>query len=577
MKRFNITKVTYVTLVLVMLLEFLPFVIWGTNSFITVHDNLDLFPPFVGLSQEYGLFNLDVPTGYVDNTSSVYFGWGGLSVMNFLYHFLPGYVAYVLMYGISIVVGFISMYLLCKTIFKDADKYILILISLIYAILPTIPCWSITMAALPLVVLFFYKVYKENSKVYMWGSFFLPFLIEFNCCALFVCGFWLIAYIVVCIFDHKFNKNLLFAFLLLTLGVVLFHIKLFYMQFVLAEELNRQHFNHFNYVDPEHLLSTTYKYFTIGKHHVRTFAKYLIFPSLLFYALYVAKTFISNIKGKTLKKAITNIPLEMNVFMVSTSIALFFSVIAALDVAYLLEPLKDVIKPLKGFNIERVYVFNRLLLYISFAAVLITLSKHVNKWVVFLVLICQVVGTFTSVRVIYNDSLKTVLYNTCIQPNEKAVSWKEFYDTELFSRIKNDIGYKGEPTIEVGYHSMVLLYNGFNTISGYLAYYPYKDMLKFRRLIEPELEANEKDRIYYDSWGGRRYIYNSELSYEPSRIKHSEPITLRIDMDVFKNEYNGKYIISRAPILNDSKLGVEFLGKWDSKDGIYTMFVYKTI
>lgn len=75
MKRLNITIVALGTLVLIMLLEFLPFIIWGTNSFITVHDNLDLFPPFVGLSQKYGLLNIDVPTGYVDNTSSVYFGF----------------------------------------------------------------------------------------------------------------------------------------------------------------------------------------------------------------------------------------------------------------------------------------------------------------------------------------------------------------------------------------------------------------------------------------------------------------------------------------------------------------------
>ena len=42
---------------------------------------------------------------------------------------------------------------------------------------------------------------------------------------------------------------------------------------------------------------------------------------------------------------------------------------------------------------------------------------------------------------------------------------------------------KGEPVAAVGYHEMILMYNGFNCIGGYLSCYPYKDMLKYRRLI----------------------------------------------------------------------------------------------
>ena len=572
----SLTKVAIGIVILVMLLEILPLVIYGTDSFITVHDNLDLFPPFLGLSQEYGLFNIDTPTGFVDNTSSVYFGWGGFSIMNLLYHFFSAYIAYVLMYALSLFIGFFSMYLLLRAIFKDSDRYILILISLIYAILPTMPSWSISMAALPLVCLFFLKIYKENNTKCIWLTFFLPFLIEFNNCGIFVCGFWLLSLLVICISDRKLHTNLLIAFLMLTIGTVFFHIKLFYMQLVMAEELNRQHYDHFNYVASEFFLRTTFDYFTIGKHHARTFAKYLIFPSLLLYFIAVVKTFISNLKGSSFKQSFCVFPYEMKLFLVTTSLALFFSIIAALDAAYLLQPLKDMIIPLKGFFIERVYVFNRLLLYISFTAVLLTLSKITKKWVVVLLLICQLCGTYTSASVLYNDSLKTIVYNSFIKPNEKSLTWKEFYDTELFSRIKKDIGYKGEPTIEVGYHSMVLLYNGFNTITGYLAYYPYKDMLKFRKLIAPELEVNEKEREYYDSWGGRRYIYNSEISYQPSRNNHSDSITLRIDMNVLKNDYKGKYIISRAPIQNINELEIKYLGKWDSKEGVYTMYVYKT-
>ena len=40
-------------------------------------------------------------------------------------------------------------------------------------------------------------------------------------------------------------------------------------------------------------------------------------------------------------------------------------------------------------------------------------------------------------------------------------------------------------------------------------------MLKYRRLIEPQLNVNEEIRHYYDIWGGRRYLYCEGVDYQP--------------------------------------------------------------
>jgi hypothetical protein len=158
--------------------------------------------------------------------------------------------------------------------------------------------------------------------------------------------------------------------------------------------------------------------------------------------------------------------------------------------------------------------------------------------------------------------------------DDDFISYKEFFAEDFFNEIKQDISYTNEKVVAFGYHPSVLMYNGFNCIDGYLSFYPLRHMQKFRTLIAPELEINEEARDYYDSWGGRMYLYNSELNCLPTRNKNTLPVKLNIDMSVFRNEFNGKYIFSRAEILNASILGLDFKKKYDSDESIYTIYLY---
>ena len=87
----------------------LPFILFGENNYITVHDNLDQFPPFWSIAKKVGLFSFDVSTGVMDNTPAVYFGWGGFTIQNFAYYLLPAYVAYVYYLERSIVKSYYSL------------------------------------------------------------------------------------------------------------------------------------------------------------------------------------------------------------------------------------------------------------------------------------------------------------------------------------------------------------------------------------------------------------------------------------------------------------------------------------
>jgi hypothetical protein len=120
------------------------------------------------------------------------------------------------------------------------------------------------------------------------------------------------------------------------------------------------------------------------------------------------------------------------------------------------------------------------------------------------------------------------------------------------------------------------MYNGFNCIDGYNNAYPLSYMRRFRTLIAPELEINPQAREYYDMWGGRMYLYNADLSFEPTRNKDTSPVALNIDMNVFKNDFGGTYILSRAEISNSNDIGLELVNRYYDEESIYTIYLYKT-
>lgn len=179
----------------------LPFILFGENNYITVHDNLDQFPPFWSIAKKVGLFSFDVSTGVMDNTPAVYFGWGGFTIQNFAYYLLPAYVAYVLTYLISLLVGFFSMYKLQCILFGKEHREILLFTSLLFAILPVIPAWSISVASIPLACIVFYHIYKVVAV----GGTFPPLLdgVSLQC---FVC-LWLL----VSGYGYRFNKKQAFS------------------------------------------------------------------------------------------------------------------------------------------------------------------------------------------------------------------------------------------------------------------------------------------------------------------------------------------------------------------------------
>ena len=567
---------------IVFLFLILPFIIFNGNSIITIHDNLDSNIPWYKYIRDNAYYlNINTASTTLDNISTLYFA-GDFTYKGIVYYIFDTYVAYNIIYISGLIFAFFSMRFLLFLIFYDKRYNNLIkLVSLIYAILPVFPGYRISIATLPFGISLFYLVYKCNNKClyirYLIFSLIFPFFSCFENVLIFLLGYWFLAMIFLAIREKKINRNLFFCFVQICIGTVLANLRLFLMRLVYNVPLNRDIFNYklisnvsFNL---NNFVIKFLKFFIKGYYHAQSMHYIIILPlTIIFVFVLIAK--LINIRNISFFYVIDY---KLRVILVALSIITFNCIIIALSELQILYGIfKIIMPPLAGLSFTRLYIFNNVLWYIIFAAMLLYIADNLkvfNNIIIFLSIFIQIfIVIFFDNS--YQDSFKSWKAN--LFNNDNYISYNEFYSKNLFENIKNDINYNGEICIAVGYHPSVLMYNGFNTADGYISIYPMQDALKFKELIQPELDINDWANRYYTSWWGRRYVYCKDLSYEPTRVKTDKSVTLRIDVNYYKEYYNGKYVISRAELSNYNELGLEFVNNYVDDNSIYDLWVYKT-
>jgi len=608
-------KAIYCIVFLLSIFCFLPYILFGANSIVTVHDNLDSFIPYYRMFSDNGLFfKFDAPTKGFSEMSTLYYGHVNFTITPLLFDFFNDFVAFSINYCLSVLLGFFSMYLLLKKIGFITNPAISILVSACYAILPAGPNLSFAVNTLPLIIVVFIH-FASNIK-FSWIILLVllyPIISTFTMTGIFILGFWLTGAIVLWIKNKQINLNLFTGFLLLCIGYVLTDIRLFYVMFVLKTPLNRSIFT----VHPVEIITqiktflhSLIHYTATGYYHAASFQLIIIIPVVFFVFLYALIALIRMIpkqNGTLFSKIALNktvIPVKL-FFILVFSILIIYMIAALYDSGLLNNFISKYIPLLKGFDWGRVWFFNRVLWYVVFALSLQFIWEFKTKALRFNVgglqkklkiypflprlsvwiFVCLQLGYIMLTPVEFNDPVKTWLNELVIKTGiakkiipgnniEAFVSYREFFAEELFAQIKQDISYTDERVVAFGFHPSVLMYNGFNCIDGYNNSYPLSYMRRFRALIEPELEINQKDKEYYDSWGGRLYLYNAVFNYNPTRTKVISPVKLAIDMNVFRNDFRGKYIISKVGISNSETLDIKLINRYDSEKSIYTIYVY---
>jgi len=119
---------------------------------------------------------------------------------------------------------------------------------------------------------------------------------------------------------------------------------------------------------------------------------------------------------------------------------------------------------------------------------------------------------------------------------KSSYTFEGYYDYKNYKYIKSIVN--NSRTISIGLDPMVAAMNDIKVIDGYHTFYPLSYKLKFRKIIESQLNEYEVWRKYYDGWGERVYTFVSN----PNIIK----------INFYKaRELGAEYVISKFPISND--------------------------
>ena len=120
--------------------------------------------------------------------------------------------------------------------------------------------------------------------------------------------------------------------------------------------------------------------------------------------------------------------------------------------------------------------------------------------------------------------------------NDKDKTFDNFYRFEDYAFIKNIV--KDSRVMSVGLDPMIAVMNDIRVIDGYHSIYPLSYKIKFRKIIERELEKNIKLKNYYDNWGNRVYAFYTDKNNIMLNFQSAKML-------------GANYVISKFPIKNN--------------------------
>lgn len=182
----------------------------------------------------------------------------------------------------------------------------------------------------------------------------------------------------------------------------------------------------------------------------------------------------------------------------------------------------------------------------------------------------------------------TVLLHSPLRPNLSkllkgddyyALDWDSFFAEDIFCQINEAIGKPQESyrVVSVGIYPAAAAYNGFYCLDGYSNNYPLEYKHTFRQIIEGELSKNDYVRYLFDYWGNRCYITTAEQANYYTFEKKWNSVIYDLDLNTDKlKELNCQYVFSAAYLMNAEEKGLSLLQEapFETEKSWYHIYVY---
>lgn len=552
--------------------ELAVFLFFGGDSYIGIHDNLDIhIADYQVLRLNHAFFShgQELPLlGGIDRN----FLLSEVSLYSLLYVLLPNFAAYVAGYFLKILIALGSGILLGKDILKEKYEsyaWLVVLGSLTYGLLPLYPAFSFSFASLPLFVFLIRRIRDQKGKRYYLFLFLYPLLSYFTFFGPFLVGYLFLYTLYRCVKERKICGRLPAAVLLLCCGYAVVEYRLFFLMFASGRPTIRETMV-MGADSAAAICRNIADVFVNSIFHAEDVHRWFVLPVCMIYLFWLNAGYIRRRKWKEAFGDYFNL-----IFLLLVFNCVIYGI-------YTWEGFRTVIEtavpPLKGWQFNRTVFFNPFLWYAELFMIAGRLyGKNRKRISLALVLLAMLVPL--GKQTLYNDFYNTVYthaYMLVKQKDTQSLSYREFYSQALFDNIKEEIGYGGEYAAAYGMHPAVLNYNGIATLDGCLSYYYQSYKEEFRKVIAPALEENEAGRVYFDDWGARAYLFSAtdDTVWNPVKVMNVTDERLFIDADAFRR-LGGVWIFSRIRISNDAQLGLSLKGCYRDPSSPYTIYVYR--
>ncbi len=531
-----------------------PFLIFGQDSHVRIHDDKLVLTKLLAESgQIFGKHDATIPNmlnGVPRSTLGTEF-----NVMLWMVHLFGPFPAYALNKIFIHVVALFGMYRLLARHFLGEDyKSLAMGVSLAFAVLPYYVPVELSVAAQPLALDAFLSIRRKSS---CWKDWLVLGLIPFYSSLYYAFCWFILSMSLIWLYDlltkKLFNLKFLGAIAMMSAVFLLVEYRNIYMM------LFNQGFTSVRVDfrvpgDP----SFFYGIYKLIIQAIQNFALNGTFNNSLqtFFVLPIAIIGLFILFDRKVREP--RLPFAFSLILLSCLGSAAYR-------SSLLVPLKEKVYFIKVFYAYFIFL-EPLLWFIVFALSLKLIIEHARK------------GALIALVVISLQILYGFFYHPEIQKMRKP-SYREFYAVDLFKQISEFIG-KPKDTyhvVSIGLHPTVALYNGFYALDGYFPNYPLAHKQAFRKIIAGELEKHEQNRIYFDDFGARCYVFVAELEFSNwLYTKHKRGVVKNLDFNTRAfMEMGGEYIISSVEIKNHGENNLKLSKIFEDDVSAWRIYLYK--
>lgn len=573
---------------LLSLLLMMPYLILGTGSIITYHDQLDGELLNYILSAKY--FFTDVKTypeilNGLPSTGAI----PPAPLFVLFYMLLEPFAAFLLSQWIILIVGFLGMYLLIRRL--TAAPFVSLISAAIFMQLPFYPVYGLCITGQPLLVYCILCLYQPehpaSRRKFRRGILPVAFIFLYSLCSsLVLVGFaCLLALGVAALYltvRSLINKTappwrLWLALAVLTAGYLISNLSLI-RQILFPAPGQISHKAEVIYT-PQDFLSSFAQVFYPGVSYAEAWQLVLL-PLAVLCLLLAAAAKLRHDTADTLhlRSCLKKAAAVLCFILLLCTLCALYSTPFAVRLRNLAPG------ALSGFNMSRIawllptawLVLTGYLLFAVYpgAKAAPKLSRWLRCLAVFLVF------ALYSLMILIHSPLRLNISKLLKGGDYYALDWERFYATDIFEQIDGAIGRPKEDyrVVSLGIYPAAAAYNGFYCLDGYSNNYPLSYKHTFREIMADELAKNDYIRQYFDCWGNRCYLTTAEHSnyYTIEKKWNSGFHDLALNTEKLK-ELGCDYIFSATWILNADELGLELLREapFETENSWYNIYVYE--